>query len=135
MDMRSVKNVLVDQSVDGIWAHASLYHLPKKDALEVLKGLYIAVKVGGVLYLSLKIGMEDQVGVNGEVVKVDERYAQVDENGTPCKLYSYYTIEEVKTLLANSGWEVIEIGEDDRRGSSNYATHSMLYVFATRGKE
>mmetsp|Transcript_120 Transcript_120/g.232 ORF Transcript_120/g.232 Transcript_120/m.232 type:complete len:541 (-) Transcript_120:379-2001(-) len=140
MDMRSLKNVLVDESVDGVWANASLVHLPKCDVLDVLKGLYEAVKVGGVLYLSLRIGNADD---NGEVFEADERYtvnenvpSLEEDNGHVCddtrrKLYSYYTIEEVKELMANAGWDVMEMGKDDQRERGDYAKHTM-YVFATR---
>ena len=141
IDIRALGNVLVEQSVDGVWAHASLVHLPKGEILDVLKGLYAATKVGGVLYLSLRIGSFDQTGVeNREVFDVDERYiateSDEDDNEDDCdsrrKLYSYYTKEEVKELLADSGWEVLEMGEDDRWGVSEYVTHSMMFAFATK---
>ncbi len=129
MDMRSLKNLLIDQSVDGIWAHASLSHLPKDDLVTLLKGLYVAIKVGGVLYFSVKIGTA------GEVVEADTRYVPKENEQDICKLYSYYTSSEVVELVSNSGWEVLKIGESDLRELSDYPTHSLLYVFATRRKD
>ncbi|KAL7454861.1 hypothetical protein ACHAWC_006457 [Mediolabrus comicus] len=129
MDMRSLKNLLIDQSVDGIWAHASLSHLPKDDLVTLLKGLYVAIKVGGVLYFSVKIGTA------GEVVEADTRYSPKDTEQDICKLYSYYTSSEVVELVSNTGWEVMKIGESDLRELSDYPTHSLLYVFATRRKD
>jgi SAM-dependent methyltransferase len=129
MDMRSLKNLLIDQSVDGVWAHASLSHLPKNDLVTLLKGLYVAIKVGGVLYFSVKIGTA------GEVVEADTRYTPKDSEQDICKLYSYYTSSEVVELVSNSGWEVMKIGESDLRELSDYPTHSLLYVFATRRKD
>lgn len=143
MDMRSLGGVLVEESVDGVWARSSLVHLPKCEVLDVLKGLYAVVKVGGMLYLSLRIGNADTLENNGEVFEADERYT-INENApleddsdvvyddTRNKLYTYYTMEEVKELMANAGWDVLEMGKDDRREMSDYVQHTNLYVFATR---
>jgi len=135
MDMRMLKNLLIDQSVDGIWSHSSLSHLPKEDLESLLRGLYVSIKVGGVLYFSLKVGTHDQIGQAGEVVEPDTRYTPIDNEEDICKLYSYYTSSEVVELLSKTGWEVIKIGEYDQRDKSEYPTHSLLYVFATRRKD
>ena len=135
MDMRLLKNLLIDQSVDGIWSHGSLSHLPKDDLESLLKGLYVSIKVGGVLYFSVKVGTHDQIGQAGEVVEPDTRYTPIDSEEDICKLYSYYTSSEVVELLSKTGWEVIKIGEYDQRDKSDYPTHSLLYVFATRRKD
>lgn len=135
MDMRMLKNLLIDQSVDGIWSHASLSHLPKEDLDSLLKGLYVSIKVGGVLFFSVKIGTHDQIGESGEVVEPDTRYTPIDNEQDICKLYSYYTSSEVVELLSKTGWEVIKMGEYDQRDKSDYPTHSLLYVFATRRKD
>lgn len=135
MDMRMLRSMLVDQSVDGIWAHASLSHLPKEDLDSLLKVLYVAMKVGGVLYFSVKIGTHDQAGQAGELVEADTRYTPIDNEKDICKLNSYYTSAEIVELLSTTGWEVIKIGEFDQRKKSDYPTHSLLYVFATRRKD
>ena len=151
MDIRQLKNVLVDQSLDGVWANASLLHLPKCDVLDVLKGMFIALKVGGVLFVSFKVrnGDDDQDG--GEVFEADERYMKSEiaspasekgeeenvevEDDTRRKLYSYYTEVEVRELLENANFDVIEMGTNDLRESSEYAQHAWIYAFATRRKE
>ena len=43
---------------DGIWASASLLHVPDKDWVEVLERFGNALKPGGVWYLSFKMGEE-----------------------------------------------------------------------------
>ncbi|KAL9186481.1 hypothetical protein ACHAXT_005719 [Thalassiosira profunda] len=141
-DMRSLREVLVDESVDGIWANASLGHLPKEDAKGVLTGLYAKVRPGGVLCLSLRKGSEDQRGEEGEEFGIDERYAALEEDVAPeedsrRKLYSYYTNEEVRELLVAAGWEAMtETGEDDLTSEGgDYATHPLLYAYAVRRKE
>ena len=52
------------------------------------------------------------------------------------ELYSYFAGEdEVKELVRNVGWEIMDMGEDDKRGTNDYITHSWMYMFATRTKE
>ena len=46
---------------DGIWACASLLHLARKDLSEVLRRLAIALRTGGVIYMSFKNGDGDRV--------------------------------------------------------------------------
>ena len=41
---------------DGIWACASILHLPRKELVDVLQKISIALKTGGVLYTSFKYG-------------------------------------------------------------------------------
>jgi len=146
IDIRQIKNVLVDTSIDGIWCNATLLHLPKDEAMDVLKAIYVAVKVGGVLFINFKVKNDDNNNENGsgEVFEADERYTdirnkeEVDINAddTRRKLYSYYTKDEVRTLLESSGWDILEIVEDDDlRKSSDYVEHSWVYAFATRRKE
>ena len=167
MDARDLKRSLVDESVDGVWAHnLSLMHLRRCDALDVLGGLRSAARVGGVLFVSLE--MENDDDYDGSLVfEIDERYAASecvppfhpgliaigekevaaglagvddanddddDDDDTRRKLCSYYTMAQARELLIDSGWDVIDIGEDDQRGMSKYVTHPMLYAFATRTK-
>ena len=53
MDMRDID---FEGVFDGIWACASLLHLPKDDMPDMLKKLRVALKSGGVLYISVKKG-------------------------------------------------------------------------------
>jgi len=142
MDVRQIKNVLVDTSIDGIWSNATLLHLPKDEAMDVLKAVYVAVKVGGIMFINFKVKNDNDENELGEVFEADERYTDIrnkEEIGTDDtrrKLYSYYTKDEVRTLLESSGWDILEIVEDDDlRKSSDYVEHSWVYAFATRRKE
>ncbi|KAL7463615.1 hypothetical protein ACHAXS_003976 [Conticribra weissflogii] len=140
MDMRDLSKALLPESLDGIWANASLLHLPKADAKAVLSDLRSAVKVGGVLYVNLKLGAEDTTaGEAGELFEIDVRYSSNGEGGGDGsnlrKLYSYYSLGEVKEVLKDTGWEVLEIGEDDCTDLVGYATHPFAYVFATRKRD
>ena len=46
----------VQEKYDGIWACASILHLPKKQLREVLKNMYAALKSKGWIYTSFKYG-------------------------------------------------------------------------------
>jgi SAM-dependent methyltransferase len=51
-----VQNISYQDKFHGIWACASLLHLPFNDMNNVLKKLYSAMKYDGVLFISLKKG-------------------------------------------------------------------------------
>jgi len=114
--------------------------------------------------VSLEIGNDGDDDDGSPVFEIDERYAASecvppfhpglvaidekevaaglagvdanddDNDDTRRKLCSYYTMAQARELLIDSGWDVIDMGEDDRRGMSEYVTHSMLYAFASRTK-
>ena len=46
---------------DGIWACASILHLPKTELADVLKRIEAAMKPGGILYASFKYGENEGV--------------------------------------------------------------------------
>lgn len=79
------------EEFDGIWACASLLHVPKAELNDVLQRLKHAAKRGGILFVSLKEG-------DGERLSEDGRY------------FSYFRIGNFKTLLKSADWEIIEAG-------------------------
>lgn len=50
------QNLSVVDTYDGIWACASILHLPKKDLLPVMEKITAALKPAGILYTSFKYG-------------------------------------------------------------------------------
>ncbi len=60
---------------DGIWACASLLHVPKQDLQDVLKHLIEALKAGGALYVSFKRGSGERIADDGRF------YLDLDEPG------------------------------------------------------
>lgn len=64
VSVRTFSQVTEHQAYDGIWACASLLHLPQQQIPQALCQLWQALKPGGVLYLSFKRG-EDQREHNG----------------------------------------------------------------------
>lgn len=58
--VRKFDDVNESKIYDGIWACASLLHLPQKDIPQALAALWEALKPGGVLYLSFKLGESER---------------------------------------------------------------------------
>lgn len=44
------------EQYDGVWACASILHLPRRELVDVLHRISMALKIGGVLYTSFKYG-------------------------------------------------------------------------------
>ncbi len=61
VEVRRFEDVSYDGEFDGIWACASLLHVPRTDIDAALTRLVGALRVGGVLYLSFKRGRGDEV--------------------------------------------------------------------------
>ncbi|MFC4698702.1 class I SAM-dependent methyltransferase [Glaciecola siphonariae] len=80
---------------DGIWACASLLHLPKKDMLPVLKYLKAHLSPNGVFYASFKAINEDE-GLTHE---------GVDSKG---RFFAYYDMDELIELFQEVGFKAIE---------------------------
>lgn len=72
---------------DGIWANFSLLHAPRIDFPRHLAALHRALKPGGAFYIGMKLG-------SGEHRDGLGRY------------YSYYTQNELETLLQDAGFTV-----------------------------
>ena len=98
---------------DGIWACASLLHVPKERMTEVLYRLKCALKDGGILYASFKYGEEEKV--------VNER------------LFSYYNEQSLRKLMRENGFEVLELfaTRDVREGKSK---EKWVNVVGVKGK-
>ena len=82
---------------DGIWACASLLHVPMAEVPEVLGRLGRALKADGVLYASFKYGA-------GEREHGERRFTDLDEDGLAA------LVEAVRGLAVIETW-----GTEDRR--------------------
>lgn len=85
---------------NGIWACASLLHVPKESMGEVINRLKHALKDNGILYASFKYGEEEKV-VGG-------------------RLFSYYNEQSLRGIMKKNGFEVLEVfATQDVRESRN----------------
>jgi SAM-dependent methyltransferase len=69
---------------DGIWASASLLHVPHAEIPEVLRRFARALRPQGILYVSLKEGQSECIAEDG-------------------RFFSYFTINEFSGSLTSSG--------------------------------
>lgn len=96
MDMIEVPSL--PHEFDGIYAKASLLHVPKKDLPGVLEKLRSKLKAGGYLYITVK---EIRPGQSGEEVKQENRW------GYPFKrFFSYFTLPELKRFLSDGNFQI-----------------------------
>jgi ubiquinone/menaquinone biosynthesis C-methylase UbiE len=90
MDMR--KLAFPENTFDGIWSNASLLHITKKDAKDVLLGFYRILKPKGLLFIGVKQG-------DGEKFLFEDNVE---------RFYAFYTQEELEQLITNAGFNLLE---------------------------
>ena len=79
-----------DDEFDGVWACASLLHVPAADMADVINRIWTGLREGGYFYASFKYG-------DGETTKGE-------------RTFTNHTEETVTNLLKNAGFTVIECG-------------------------
>ncbi|HPE14868.1 MAG TPA: class I SAM-dependent methyltransferase [Bacilli bacterium] len=90
-----------EETFDGVWACASILHLPNNDLVEVLKKISDALKPGGYLYTSFKNG-------KGEKIVLDRFFNYVDHD----KMIE--NIQQIKSLQLVEEWvDTDKIGRKD----------------------
>lgn len=99
MDMRALS--FSDESYDGVWSCSSMLHVPKVDAQEVVSECYRVLKVGGVLFLSLKEG-------------VGEIWVEKDEYRGHRKFFALYGADEILAILNAVGFKIEEWELDEK---------------------
>ena len=92
------------EEFDGIWACASLVHVPEKELGEVIGRLVRALKTEGVLYMSFKYGASERVAEDGRffVDMTEERLCAV--------------LQEVRKLKVQRVWRTLGEGKFEGRG-------------------
>jgi len=99
VDVMRLQNIPFVSEFDGIWACASVLHVPRAEIDEVLRRFWRALKPGGICFLSFKEG-------SGE---------RVDDHGR--HFVDFTASEFVETLGGHEGLELIRIWNgDDMRG-------------------
>lgn len=93
MDIRKIE--FADDFFDGIWAMASVLHLPKNQLDTALAEFFRVLKPEGILYLSVKQG-------------VGERYISKDYYINHRKYFSFYQKDEISSHLSTIGFTVNE---------------------------
>ncbi len=83
--LASFDEITGDDLYDGIWANFSLLHAPRTDMPRHLSALHMALKPGGLFHIAVKSGTG----------------AHRDALG---RLYTYYTADDLHTLLSAAGF-------------------------------
>ncbi|EGV51672.1 tellurite resistance protein [endosymbiont of Riftia pachyptila (vent Ph05)] len=74
VQVQRLQDIQYQHQFDGIWACASLLHVPAKELPDVFRRLACALKPNGVIYCSFKYGQ-------GEYEKQGRRFTDMDEAG------------------------------------------------------
>ena len=98
MDLENIH--FLPESFDGIWAYASLLHVPKDKIQKVVSDLASKLRPGGLFAGSVKKG-------EGERFETHEKYP-----GTQ-RLFVYYGQDELKDLF--KGFELVSMSEAQAR--------------------
>lgn len=93
MDMREAATL--GETFDGIFAQASLLHIPRAEAAALVSGFAQKVRPGGLVYLAVKGKRKDRAD---EEIKKENDYGYEYE-----RFFSYFTLEEIKSYLTNAG--------------------------------
>lgn len=86
-------------SFDGIFAHAVLLHIPKKEVTDVLKNITEPLKSGGFINVAVK---EIRPGNKDEEILKEEDYGYEYK-----RFFSYYTMDELKKYITDISFEVV----------------------------
>ncbi len=84
---------------DGVFAQASLLHIPKKDAGDVVKKMAGRLVPGGLLCINVKEMIE---GKPEEGVLREDGYGYAYE-----RFFSYFTMVELERYLADAGLQIV----------------------------
>ena len=90
MDMRKLE--FPDNSFDGLWASASLLHIPKAEAKKTLEGFKRVLKPSGVMFIGVKQGE-------------GERFVQEDNME---RFFAYYSKKELEKLIKEIGFKILK---------------------------
>lgn len=89
-------------SFDGVWANASLHHVPKERLPAVLAAVWETLKPQGVFFIKVKHGDADGLRENEKFGKTLRRY------------FAFYETDELRQLLDAAGFSVIGMRETTR---------------------
>ena len=104
--VRCFKDVDENEEFDGVWACASLLHVPEAELSEAIARLIRALKTMGVLFMSFKYGTGERVAEDGRffVDMTEERMRDV--------------LQAVQNLTVERLWRTL--GEDKFEGQGDW---------------
>lgn len=130
-DMLNIKNHFEDNSLDGIIAFYSIFHIPAEDLNKLFSDMNSVLKENGILCFSVQLG-------NGECF-VDEPYLK--EAGNKVLYMNFFTTELINSLLKNNGFEKVfestkdEVGENELGDNKNSKIFTIAKKRGVRDEE
>lgn len=91
----------LSEQFDGVFAQASLLHIPKKDAARIVSYMAERTNPCGFVYIAVKGARE---AAPDEEIKREDDYGYEYE-----RFFSYYTPEELERYLVSAGIEVLAL--------------------------
>lgn len=85
-----------ENTFDGVWANASLHHIPKTNVVAVLKDIYKILKENGIFSAKVKYGTFDGVRETNRFDKTFKRH------------FSFYLDKEFSKIVESAGFVVLE---------------------------
>ncbi|NPE26391.1 class I SAM-dependent methyltransferase [Methanococcoides sp. SA1] len=111
-----------NETFNGIWACASLIHIPKKDLSITLKEIYRTMKPGAIFYADFK---QDEENLREETIK-DSRYGGVK------KFFSFYQKSEINKELKGANFNILKVWGKDI--DNPYATNTWMSFISSKPK-
>ncbi len=97
MDMRDLSELR--RNFDGIFAQASLLHIPKKEVHSVFRKFLSHLKPNGYLYIAVK---EKKEGQPDEEIQKESDYGYEYE-----RFFSFYAFDELKQYFSDADLEIV----------------------------
>ena len=93
MDMEEI--TLAAGSFDGVWANASLHHIPKSNLAAVIQSIHRVLRPCGYFQLIVKHG-------EGEGVRQNEKFGRMVE-----RYFAFYGQRELEDVVTSVGFNVL----------------------------
>lgn len=92
-----LENIKLEDKFDGIWANASLHHIPKSHLPLVLRKIGHLLVDNGVLFIKVKHGSRDELRTNFNYGRNITRW------------FAFYGVGELKKLVRAAGFKVLSV--------------------------
>lgn len=105
-EVLAFQNMQFRQEFNGIWACASLLHVPTRDMKSVLTRFIQALRPGGVLYISLKEGAGERVADDGRFFNyyTEDSFRKVLAEYPTLRETAFWKSQEIRSLKHREPW-------------------------------
>lgn len=93
-----------EHEFDGIWACASLLHVPRSALPQVLKRLLVHLKPIGGLYCSFKRGSEERIADGRYFNDLEQEQLEILVSHAGAQLQAIWETQDVRPERAHEGW-------------------------------